>query len=338
MAEIPAVELLQEAGGAALAELAHCFAHEEHELRHDLLAGRLATVAIDDLAQHPGIALGAPAHHHRGGTGRRQHRLRLRSRRHVAGGDHRHVHERHQLGGQRVIGGAGVHLLRGAGMERQRGRPRFDKLRPNLETGPGAVAQAAPHLDGDRNVDGARDRFDDRAGAGGVIEQRRAGTGLRHLPHRAAEVDVDQICTSRLDHPRRLRHHEGIRAEDLDRERVLVSGDAEIAEGALVAVLDACHGDHLRAHEAGAVAAALAPERLYAHARHRRQHEARRDLDVADAPALAQLDRNAVQHCLRMVDAGIDRSRIRGYHSRPRRRSIRRRSRLAARSTPPGSS
>src|SRR6266511_212800 len=56
-AEIPAVELLQEAARAALAELADRFAHEEHELRHDLFARRLRGVSLEDLLQCPRIAL-----------------------------------------------------------------------------------------------------------------------------------------------------------------------------------------------------------------------------------------------------------------------------------------
>ncbi len=93
-AEVPAVELLQEAGGAPLAELAHGLAHEEDELGDDLLAGRLAAVAVDDLAQRPRVPLGAAPDHHRGGAGRREHGLRAGARGHVAGGDHRDVDER----------------------------------------------------------------------------------------------------------------------------------------------------------------------------------------------------------------------------------------------------
>ena len=51
---VPAVELLQEAGGAPLAELADGLADEEDELGDDLLAARLAAVAVDDLAQGQG--------------------------------------------------------------------------------------------------------------------------------------------------------------------------------------------------------------------------------------------------------------------------------------------
>ncbi len=168
--------------------------------------------------------------------------------------------------------------------------PGLDELRPDLEARAGAVAQPAAHLDADRNVDRRRDRLDDRGGARGLVEQRRARSRLRHLPDGAAEVDVDEVGARGLDHPRRLGHRARLRAEDLDRERVLVAGDAEVAERALVPVLDPGAADHLRADEPGAEAAPLAAERLHADTGHRRQDEARRDLDVPDAPAFAEID------------------------------------------------
>ena len=191
-----------------------------------------------------------------------------------------------ELGGERVVGRAGVHLLGRARVQGQRRRARLDELRADLEARPRAVAEAAAHLDADGDVDGVRDRLDDRARARRVVEQRRAGAGLRHLAHRAAEVDVDEVGARRLDHPRRLGHRARIRAEDLDRERMLVGGDAKVAERLLVAVLDPGAADHLRADEPGAETAALAPERLHADARHRRQHEPSRDLDIPNPPAL----------------------------------------------------
>ena len=84
-------------------------------------------------------------------------------------------------------------------------------------------------------VDGARDRVDDPARAVGIVEQRRAGAGLRHLADRAAEVDVDDVGARRLDHARGLRHQRRLGAEDLHRERVLVRRDPQVAERPLVA-------------------------------------------------------------------------------------------------------
>ena len=71
---------------------------------------------------------------------------------------------------------------------------------------------------------------------------------------------------------------------------MLVGGDAQVAERPLVPVLDPGAADHLRADETGAEAPPLAAERLHADARHRRQDDARRDLDVPDPPALAEVD------------------------------------------------
>ena len=118
-----------------------------------------------------------------------------------------------------------------------------------------------------------------------LVEQRRARTGLRHLADRAAEVDVDEVGAGSLDHPRRVGHRARLGAEDLDRQRMLVGGDAQVAERLLVPVLDPGAADHLGADETGAEAPSLAAKCLHADARHRREHEPRRDLHVPDVPA-----------------------------------------------------
>ena len=176
------------------------------------------------------------------------------------------------------------------GMEREHGRPRLDEPRPDLEARARAVAQPAAHLHGHRDVDRIRDRGDDAAGEIRVVEQRRPGTGFRHLPHRAAEVDVDEVGAGGLDHARRLGHRRRPRAEDLDRERMLVLGDPEVPERLLVAVLDPGARDHLGAHETCSEAASLTAKCLHADACHGREHEPRRHLDRVDEPALAEVD------------------------------------------------
>src|SRR5207253_8603579 len=104
-----------------------------------------------------------------------------------------------------------------------------------------------------------------------------------------AEIDVDDVGPGRLDDPRRLGHHARLRAEDLDRERVLVARDAQVAERPLVAVVDPGAAHHLGADEPGAEAAALPAERLDADAGHRRQDDAASDLDGPDAPRFAEI-------------------------------------------------
>ena len=124
----------------------------------------------------------------------------------------------------------------------------------------------------------------------GVVEQGRAGAGLRDLAHGAAEVDVDDVGAGGGDHPRCLGHHRRLGAEDLDRQRVLVRADPEISERALVSMLDAGAGDHLGADQPCPEAASLAAERLDAHSRHRGQDDPRGDLNGPDPPALAQVE------------------------------------------------
>src|SRR5439155_12650769 len=136
----------------------------------------------------------------------------------------------------------------------------------------------------------ARDGVDDAARVIGIVEQGCARARLRHLANRAAEVDVDDVRAGRLDHARGLAHHDRVGAEDLNRERVLVAGDAEVAERPLVPVLDARAAHHLGADEPGAEAPSLAAEGLHAHSRHRREDDPRGDLDGADPPGFTKID------------------------------------------------
>ena len=260
------------------------------ELGGDLLARRLGSSPSRisrsahglPCAPRPTITAAAPV--------RREHRLRAGPRGDVAAGDHGHVDELDELGGQRVVGGAGVHLLRRAGVERQRRRAGVDERRADVrharepfsrprriftETGTSTASATAATI---------------AARPVGVVEQGRARAGLRHLAHRAAEVDVDDVGAGVLDHPRRLRHQRRLGAEDLHRERVLVGGDPQVAERPLVPVVEPGAADHLRADEPGAEPPSLSAERLHAHARHRREHEARRHLDGPDPPGGMQID------------------------------------------------
>ena len=82
----------------------------------------------------------------------------------------------------------------------------------------------------------------------------------------------------------RRAHHLGVLAEELDRDRVLVGMQPQqLAQRALVAVVQAEARDHLRDREAGAVAARLQADEPVADPRQRREQHAVGDLDVADA-------------------------------------------------------
>ena len=114
---------------------------------------------------------------------------------------------------------------------------------------------------------------DDPAGVLGVVEERRARAGLRHLADGAAEVDVHDVRARGLDQARRIGHRVGLGAEDLHGQRMLVRADPQVAERALVAVLEAGAADHLGAHEPGPEPASLAAKGLHADTGHRGEHD-----------------------------------------------------------------
>ena len=101
---------------------------------------------------------------------------------------------------------------------------------------------------------------------------------------------------------------------------MLVARNSQVAEGALVAVLDPCRRDHLGADETGTEPPSLPPERLDADARHRREHDPGRHLDVRRStrnPAGSQASGDGIGGVLTGVD--------RGGTMRDRRRPVRRR-------------
>jgi hypothetical protein len=180
-------------------------------------------------------------------------------------------------------------------MERERGGAGLDEPRADLEARAGSVRNPSPQLHRDGKIDRFRDGLDEPGRAIGILEHRRAGSGSSHLLHRAAEVQVDDVGAGRLHHARCIGHRPRLAAEELDRERMLVPGDAKVAERALVSMLDARAADHLGAHEPGAVAASLAPKRLHADAGHRRENESRRYLHIGDQPGGPQVDLHSLE-------------------------------------------
>ncbi len=172
-------------------------------------------------------------------------------------------------------------------------RAGLDEAWADLEAGAGAVLEPSAHLHGHRDGHGVRDGRDDAARPLGILEQGRSGARLRHLPHGAAKVDVDDVGAGGFDHARRLGHHGGLRPEDLDGERVLVGGDEQIAERPLVLVLQTGAAHHLRADESSSETAALPAKCLHADARHGGQNEAARHLDRPDPPGCPQVCRHA---------------------------------------------
>src|SRR5262245_31764213 len=88
-AEVPAVELLQEAGRALLAHLRDGVADEMKKLGDDFLTRGLIVDNADDLSDRPRVSLRDAADHDRGAAGLVEHRLSALAARDVAGRDHR---------------------------------------------------------------------------------------------------------------------------------------------------------------------------------------------------------------------------------------------------------
>ena len=208
----------------------------------------------------------------------------------IAAGNDRDVDALYELGGERMIGATRVHLLGRARVQRERARAGLDESRADLECGSGSVTEPATHLDRDRDVDRLAHRCHDRRGAGRLFEQRGAGAGLGHLRYGTAEVHIQDVGSGRFDHAGRLGHGSRAGAEDLHRERALVLGYSEIAQRALIAMVETLAADHLGADETRSVLAALAPKGLDAYAGHRGEHQPRRDLDRSDAKGARELD------------------------------------------------
>src|SRR5207244_4708267 len=132
VAEVPAVKLLQEADRTLLAELSHRLANEDDELRGHLLARRAERVALGDLAQRPWVPLRAAGHHHGCRSGLLEYRDGLLTGGDVARRDHRDADPLDELRSDRVVGLAGVHLLRRARVKCQSRRAGLHQPRSEL--------------------------------------------------------------------------------------------------------------------------------------------------------------------------------------------------------------
>jgi hypothetical protein len=77
------------------------------------------------------------------------------------------------------------------------------------------VIPAEPHLERDRNVDGADRRLDQRQRMIEVAHQRRACLAVGDVARRATHVDVDDLGAGADRHARALRHPMGFAAGDL---------------------------------------------------------------------------------------------------------------------------
>ena len=123
----------------------------------------------------------------------------------------------------------------------------------------------------------------------GVGEQLHPGARSADLADRAAHVDVDQVGAGLGGDRSAGAHHLGVVAEKLHRDRVLVGVDPhQLAQRALVAMVQAEAGDHLRDGEARTVAFRLQAHEPVADPGERREQDAIGEFDVGDPEGISQ--------------------------------------------------
>ena len=151
---------------------------------------------------------------------------------------------------------------------------------PDVEARARAVLEPAAHLHRHGHDDRLGDRVDDRGSARSGSSSSVAPapvfvTFRTGQPKLMSTMSAPAASTIRAASAITRR----LGAEDLHGERLLVGRDAQVAERALVPVVEPGAAHHLRADEPRAEAPPLAAKGLHADARHRREHEARGDLD-----------------------------------------------------------
>ena len=173
-------------------------------------------------------------------------------------------------------------------------RDRLDRsLRrePPRDLQPAEVARTLPRakLHRHREPAPATGGLRQRHGPLRIVEQRRARARLADLRHRAAHVDVHHIGSRRGHALGGRGHHVGIVSEQLHGNGVFVGVDPQqLADGALVAVVDREARDHLRDHQPGPVALGLQAHEPVADPGQGREHHAIRDPHAAQGPTVCQ--------------------------------------------------
>lgn len=152
-----------------------------------------------------------------------------------------HRDGRHLLfegGDGRPVGGAGVALGGGAGVQGDRGGTLGLGDPAGVEVGVVVVVDPDPELHGDRDVGagaGPHGGRDDPAEQSALVGQRGAAAAAGDLGHRAAEVGVDVVGQARGgDHPGRVVGGVRVDGVELQRPRGLV-GSVVLVQGHRVA-------------------------------------------------------------------------------------------------------
>jgi hypothetical protein len=281
------VEFAQVPLGALAAEVLLGAVDHPQPLGDHLLPARRLDPAAGQFLEDPGVAERAAGDHHRVGARLLVGAARRGGAGEAAGDDHRDLEPVDQVAGEGVVGRALVAPGRGPRMEPDRRHPGLlgepdRQVEAGAVTGPDPRAQLRRHRQAAALAGGAGEG----EGELGVAQELDAGPGLAHLRHRAAHVDVDQVG-ARLGGERRPRaHHLGVVAEELHRDGVLVGVDPhQLAQGALVAVVEGEAGDHLRDRQPGPVPFRLQADEPVADPRQGRQQ------DPVGQPHTADLER-----------------------------------------------
>ena len=287
---VPGVELAQVATRALDSQVLLGAVDDPAQLGDHLVARGLALAQAEQALEPPRVAQRAAREHHGVGAGALEGLHRALVGAQAAGDDHRHVERLDQLRGQHVVRLAAV-LLRGvARVEGDAGHARLvDQPPRQLEAG--ALARALPGAQLDRHGQSAAlaRRAGDRDRAVGIVQQGGPGARLAHLADGAAHVEVDQVGAVLGGDAGGDPHDVGVVPEQLDGHRVLVRVDAqELAQRALVAVLQPEARDHLAERQPGAVPLGLEPHEPVADAGQRREHHAVGDPVAAQGPGLVQ--------------------------------------------------
>jgi hypothetical protein len=168
----------------------------------------------------------------------------------------------------------------------------LDQAISDLHPAPLARTLAGAKLDCDRQPTPARSGASERHRSVWIVEERSAGTGLAHLRHRTAHVQVDQVRAGRSDPLGRGGHHLRIVAEQLNRNRVLIRVDPQqLATGALIPVVDREARHHLGDGQSRSVALRLQAHEPVPDPGERREHDAVGDLHAAQLPGIGQRPR-----------------------------------------------
>ena len=189
---------------------------------------------MGDFAKNPGLALCGTADHDGIGACALQHLARLLRAGDVAVGHHRNTQCSLHSCNRVVFSVALVPLFAGAAVHR-------DHLHTSVLCGQGnrqgvfmALTPAGAHLERDWDVgrsaglhhrinDGQRQRF--------VLHERGSGPFVADLLGRAAHVDVNDLRATVHVEARGLRHHRGVGARDLHRNRARLAVVVGAARG-----------------------------------------------------------------------------------------------------------